>query len=745
MGCSVTVATKATFRLIAGESERSAEDEPFGHLGDAGGGPSLTDFVPYKPHTDVLVVGSAFAAPGTAVKQVIARLVVANVDKAMAVHTDRWITPQGELTYGKPFARMPLGWDRAAGGPGTNNPVGISPGVVDEWGRVRVPNLHAPGLDITTRETVVAPWNFGPIEPKWPERSSRLRPEMQQLLTPRWSEQPLPDDLDGRFFNSAPLDQRLDNPSPHLHLVLEHLHPEHVRFVTVIPAVQPEMTLVTEFGRHSFASMLDTVLIDTDRQLCTLTWRANAPLGFPDQPGQIIIDAATEGSAPWVDVKTSPRMAAVPHMGALPARFGVKTGRRRAEPAETLVGGKLNQVLASTLPFVGADHAPIKDTAPVPPSSAAPWAAEDEAAPSTARVTGTEPPAPMPPSVAAPMPPSVAAPMPPSVVATPLPMAAAAPIRPAAPAPVPAARHVADAAVQGVHAASNAAADSRTGVASRTTGTKPRRTRPRPDELIDMLWFHETAPQRVRDQTSWLSILQEDEGHRDWAVGDQAAKPLKAVQDRRHVARALARVPPLESREIAQSMQEAINEDGVFERPLMVVRGLLRMTFEPGDVCEVLAGVAKPFSGADKSLKDAVEAIEETLKTDRKSPALVIDGLVNRLRHAFVQASPSLPASYLDDAAERTLIEERRYAVRRVLGGERIRTLFTASYVAQGTRLPIPTYLPDHLTGRIPLFLEFDVRMLVESHAQQDPAESATIALSVLAIARTIPLNDGSS
>jgi len=761
-GFVVTVATKTTFQLAPGESELSPEQEPFGTYGGAGG-LCLTDFVPYKGGTDIIVVGSAYAPAGTAVRELTARIVTAGIDKAMAVHTDRWFDKDRGITPGKPFARMPLGWDRAAGGPGTMNPIGISAEAVDEWGRLRLPNLHAAGLDIDAHDAAIEPWNFGPIDARWPKRTGMLKPDEHELMGAGWLEQPLPDRLDARFFNSAPSDQQVVDITPHLHIVLEHLHPDHVRFVTNLPAIQPDMLLLTDHARRSLSPVLDTVLIDTDRKLCMLTWRAHAPISSPDESGKIVIEVA--GSSPSVEIgphsetqALGPEAAELLHLPPASTSGDEKPRRRRA-PEHTMIGGSLEAMRASALPFQRPAQNRITQTVVAPQQSQPP-----ESEPSSSDgARGTAPPPPPQPSVPPPpaapplasshmpsVPPPPAAPalaagpahmpsVPPPPMSSGSPianlMAAHSPLRMAAPAPSPTAHHVANPTGGAVSGAAGHAIGIQTAA--------PRHARP--DEIIDLLWFAKNAAKRTREQPGWRTLLKDDEGPGEWTSGEQLEKAPKAIDDKRQVGRALARVPPLESREITQSMHEAVDEDGIFERPVIMVRGTVRMTFEPSDVAEVMASVAKPFAGADKRLKDAVEAIEEVLKSERKPPALVTDGLVNRLRQAFAVASPSLPADYLDDAAERTLLEERRFAKRNVLGGPHIRTLFTSSaHNAEGGNKPqLPTYLPESLANDLPLFLEFNVRMLAEPHIRQDPTESGSVVLSVLAVARVTPLGYG--
>ncbi|HZF48304.1 MAG TPA: DUF2169 domain-containing protein [Polyangiaceae bacterium] len=48
---------------------------------------------------------------------------------------DRYFTQDGRLHEGSPFTRMSLGYERAFGGPGTSNPVGVRRDVRDAYGK----------------------------------------------------------------------------------------------------------------------------------------------------------------------------------------------------------------------------------------------------------------------------------------------------------------------------------------------------------------------------------------------------------------------------------------------------------------------------------------------------------------------------------------------------------------------------------------------------------------------------------
>jgi len=121
-----------------------------------------------------------------------------------------------------------------------------------------------------------------------------------------------------------------------------------------------------------------------------------------------------------------------------------------------------------------------------------------------------------------------------------------------------------------------------------------------------------------------------------------------------------------------------------------------------------------------------------------------VDKLVRDLRGQFRDSNRSLPPTYLDSHVERLLLEQRRYAIRKVFGGEFIRASLTA-YVAEGqtkgTDGSIPVYMPKSLDQTLPMLVTMKVRIIVECHLQQDPNDASPYALRVVALGRAYQLD----
>ena len=104
---------------------------------------------------------------------------------------DRSFGLDGRLGDPAPFTRMPLVWERAAGGPGTSNPAGRPVGDAaraDSSGRVPAPNLLPAGLHLMSRDDFVPPVGFGPIAPMWPSRAACFHQHVAWWDPSRWSE-----------------------------------------------------------------------------------------------------------------------------------------------------------------------------------------------------------------------------------------------------------------------------------------------------------------------------------------------------------------------------------------------------------------------------------------------------------------------------------------------------------------------------------------------------------------------------
>lgn len=382
---SLAVLCKATFRLTPGEATLAKEQEGINeednHWDDNPSRSlySASDLVPFKARADVLVVGHAFAPRRTPVRTLVARLAVAGIDKAIEIRCDRaWSAMDGIIREGAPFASMPLRYERAAGGPSTWNPVGVrADGPPDASGYISLPNLEPQGSRQGAR---IEPTGFGPIAPSWPPRAGKLGPGAPGFSVSRQGLSQIPPGLDPAFFNVAPVDQQVAEIAGDEALVLEGLHPEHARLVTRLPGLGARAS-VERAGRpaEDIALACDTLWIDTDLGIATLTWRGQVRLAHAGEPGRVVVrlepirraDRARSmpdsGEASRVSRAPAPARDTV----ALPlSSIGAVSNLRSAVAADPAVGPA--SARKSTVPLDPAQALAVASSAPLPFHSPSP-------------------------------------------------------------------------------------------------------------------------------------------------------------------------------------------------------------------------------------------------------------------------------------------------------------------------------------------------------------------------------------
>jgi hypothetical protein len=306
---TLTVIAKTTFRLTPGTCILSDEQEPLNaddaHLEDDPARSMLapSDLVPFKARADVVLVGYAFAPRGEPQRQLVVRMNVGEVNKSFEVVCDRAWAPEGVVREGPRFTRMALQYERAGGGPGTANPIGIGP---EARGMLPLPNLQPVGFVPGRRGEVIEPVGFGPLSASWPARRARMRApapprnarEASAMLA----------DLEPAYFNYAPADQQLDGIRPDERLLLDHLHPQHPHLATTLPGLRPRAFTHHGEGTQEIALVADTLWIDTARSICAVTWR-----GFLERPAvDASVVVALEGahrSLPWTEIQAALRGA----------------------------------------------------------------------------------------------------------------------------------------------------------------------------------------------------------------------------------------------------------------------------------------------------------------------------------------------------------------------------------------------------------------------------------------------------
>lgn len=312
---TLTVCVRGTFSLVHGREAVLAEaQEPVTgdrYYKNGGGirGASLyaaSEIVPYKPRADVLLVGSAFAPEQTPVDALIARITVEELDKSIGIIGDRrWSPgPDGlEPSAPVPFRSMPLRYERATRAP--DNPVGFDLASTPVQGELALPNFEAVDDAPDAGHTL----GFGPVSPSAATRRALLQPDGLAWVM-EGAKGPMPRGFDFAFYNAAPRDQQIDLLRHSTTIVLENLHREHARFVAKLPHVRPRTFLVSgdaEVGLE-VALRCDTLWIDTDRALMSLSWRGLLGIGTAEAEGLDTLVVAAESKGKELRYKSIQRM-----------------------------------------------------------------------------------------------------------------------------------------------------------------------------------------------------------------------------------------------------------------------------------------------------------------------------------------------------------------------------------------------------------------------------------------------------
>lgn len=171
--------------------------------------------------------------------------------------------------------------------------------------------------------------SFGALASSAPRRQARLAGRDGPLFD-QLGHVPLPSDFDEAFFQAAPSDQWVPELRPDQAIVLEHLVPNHPRFVTRLPGVLPRVS-ICESDETALENELvaDTLWIDTVRGLCTLVWRTTvAPLN-PKEPfvvfvGQTKLSRPAERPSGRPTVRSESSFEALRDVASVPTPDGVE-------------------------------------------------------------------------------------------------------------------------------------------------------------------------------------------------------------------------------------------------------------------------------------------------------------------------------------------------------------------------------------------------------------------------------------
>lgn len=794
-----TVVAKATFELTSGKAPLAqVQDYPNEYDNhwnddDACSVYSPCDLAPFKPRADVMLVGDAYAPGGNPTRTLVTRLMVGTLEKAIEVTSDRFFDSRDELGEGEPFTRMALRYERAAGGMHTTNPVGIDlEGERDRYGRLVIPNLVKPGT-IPDRHGVIEPVGFGPIAATWSTRRVLLGRHAHDWSDSRWFDVPMPTDIDGAYFQSAPLDQRLDELRENDRITLENLHPDHPRLVCHLPGFKPVGFVDAGGAVRELSMRADTLWIDTTRNVFTVTWRGRVDLGHPSEPGCVYVTLAEPGEkVTWAEVKQLATVASIsddqtsdgipgtskpelPFAASISdeqTAIGIPIALRspkvppwlneqqlttQRQPARSMqqILHKDDQSPAwlrdATRAADGAQPGPDPLNSTVGYGMVSPWAGSNGPIQPGARKQ-PPPPAPPPPpgasappletsrAPAAPPPPAPPAPAPAVPVAGPPlhpmiaePHAVGAPINVRPPNPVEALQQ-------------RARADQSYDDVS-PLPIHDRLARQPVAEIIEVLWYDAERMDKVRAKAEWRELFdfsderEEDDDAPFEFDEEPPAEEDPVVRNRRHIVAVMTRGHITTGASLPHAMGEAVDATGNFEPPLVIMTGRLHFPFDDLKTLRATLAAVTPLIAGNKELGDTVAAVNELMQTPwlEEGSGDVARKLTDRVRDAFKRGDRLMDPNYLDDHTERILLEQRCYSMRSVFGADYIRALLAPS--SQKTRIPV--YIPASLQKDLPMFKSIPARILAEAHMSQDQYEAHDCALKVTALGRVVQLTRG--
>jgi uncharacterized protein YjbI with pentapeptide repeats len=298
-GHSLTVIVKGTFDLHAGAPATPAAEQlqPVGdefHPGDdeRTGGPRYdSDFAPFKPGADLLLVGTCHPPGGRPVTQCTVGFQVGEHARTLRVTGNRYWKPgllRATATEPQPFAQLELRYEHSFGGPGhAPNPVGKGLAEValgEGVSAVALPNIEAPDDPVSSPRSRPAPAGFGPLARTWQLRHGKLGTYKGDYLAQRWPW--FAADMDWSHCNAAPVPLaagaylRGDEE-----ILLTNLHPRHAEYRSRLPGLRVRCFLADTVAAadgspavprfREVALHLDTLWIDAGSERLVLVWRGH--------------------------------------------------------------------------------------------------------------------------------------------------------------------------------------------------------------------------------------------------------------------------------------------------------------------------------------------------------------------------------------------------------------------------------------------------------------------------------------
>lgn len=253
-----------------------------------------SDYPPHKPYCDVLLNGSAYAPEGRPTAKVRVFLKIGSFSKTFHVVGNR-VWEKGLFSYKpsrpKPFAVMPISYDRAFGGVDSNhkdpdklkaflkNPVGCGMHVHLDKEFVEgqpLPNTEELNKPVDRPDGDYKPMSFGPIGRAWQPRVPLAGTYDQNWLDNVFPF--LPPDFDERYYQAAPFDQQIPHPQGREPVVLVNLTPEGYTSFQLPEKKMLVWYLWRNGEEKAVSAVMDTIILEPDARRFMLVWRTAMPL-----------------------------------------------------------------------------------------------------------------------------------------------------------------------------------------------------------------------------------------------------------------------------------------------------------------------------------------------------------------------------------------------------------------------------------------------------------------------------------
>jgi hypothetical protein len=278
-------------------------DEPYDPKQPGGVLKFESDLVPFKPRSDVVLVGHAYAPFGRAAKVVDVEIEVGAIRKKLRVFGDRaWSFPSEQadaipyIVGPADFVKMPLTYDRAFGGIDKTAPLRAREPHFKPWcernylgrgfcGARTVASINGTPLpNIEDPDDLIRTWDSNPRPAGcgFFPRNSRPRVEWFGTYDEKWKAERKPDlPLDFRFdsYNGADLTMQ---GAPFL------VGNERVRVTNVatsgrqlefsLPCIVPHVDAARHQATREAVANLDTLVISPDVGAFFVVWRATIPV-----------------------------------------------------------------------------------------------------------------------------------------------------------------------------------------------------------------------------------------------------------------------------------------------------------------------------------------------------------------------------------------------------------------------------------------------------------------------------------